>query len=75
MRRQSNPIFYPWRRVEITLTQLRALFLILLRHITDLSGNSLKLLFGIGGIDGGLAFLMAHVHLPHHFVNADVASR
>jgi hypothetical protein len=59
-----------WRRHVFFLS-----YLILLCHITNRLNVSLKLLFCIGRIDRGLAFLVADLHLSDHLLNPNVASR
>jgi len=50
-----------------------AIGLILLCHITNRPGDSLKLLFRIGEINRRLTFLMTDLHLSDHFLNANVS--
>ena len=49
--------------------------LVLLCHITNQPGGSLKLLFRIGEFDRRLTFLVADFHLSDHLLNANIPPR
>jgi hypothetical protein len=74
---RHGPIFFGnavGRNRHFVIRHLCA-YLLLLCHISNRLGASLKLLFPIGGIDRGLAFLVADLHLSDHLLNTNVASR